>query len=57
MHFITKETPEKLYEVILEEISKFQDPIVIPDATNLKIVASYYKVKPPKGGMIQRGNS
>lgn len=31
MYFVTDQEPEKLFEIFVEEIGKFQDPVILPD--------------------------
>lgn len=55
-YFVTKEHPDKLYEIFMNELSKYHDPLLSGEETRHHIVASYYRVKPPKSSVEQRGS-
>jgi len=38
-------------------MTKFQDPIIIPESSTLRVIATYYKVKPTVGTQSIRSKS
>ena len=38
-----------MFDSVLEEMTKFQDPVIIPESQTMKLIATYYKVKPSIG--------
>lgn len=38
-----------IFDSMLEEMTKFQDPIIIPESQIFRLTATYYKVKPSVG--------
>mmetsp|Transcript_24103 Transcript_24103/g.23707 ORF Transcript_24103/g.23707 Transcript_24103/m.23707 type:complete len:102 (-) Transcript_24103:202-507(-) len=44
--FFIDKPPNDVFEILLEEIHKFSEPLLVPDAVNMKFLATYYKVKP-----------
>jgi len=48
-YFYTKEEPTVIFDTFLEEMTKFQDPIIIPESQTFRMIATYYKIKPTVG--------
>jgi len=48
-YFFSKEGITVIFDSILEEMTKFQDPIIIPESQTFKLIATYYKIKPSVG--------
>lgn len=42
-----------IFDSMLEEMTKFQDPIIIPESQIYRLVATYYRVKPSVGCQSQ----
>lgn len=57
-YFFSKEEITVVFDSVLEEMTKFQDPIIIPESQTFKLIATYYKIKPSVGSqMNQRSKS
>ncbi len=47
--FYTNQDPIEVFDIVLEEMTKFQDPIIIPESQTFRLIATYYKIKPTVG--------
>lgn len=48
-YFLSTEPITSIFDNMLEEMTKFQDPIIIPESQIFRLNATYYKVKPSVG--------
>ena len=51
--FFSKEQITTIFDSMLEEMTKFQDPIIIPESQIFRLIATYYRVKPSVGSGSQ----
>lgn len=47
--FFSYEPITAIFDSMLEEMTKFQDPIILPESQILRLKATYFKVKPSVG--------
>lgn len=54
--FFSKEDITHIFDVFLEEMTKFQDPIIIPESQTFRLISTYYKIKPSVGSSVIASN-
>jgi hypothetical protein len=53
-YFFTRVPVTEIFDTMLQEMTKFQDPIIFPESSIFRLLAMYYKVKPSIGVQIEK---